>query len=35
MSELKKHEIYNFETAQSLRGEDWDMLDLKMGTRSI
>ena len=35
VSELKKHEIYNLETAQSLRVEDWDMLDLKMGTRRL
>ena len=35
VAELKKHEIYNLETAQSLRVEDWDMLDLKMGTRRL
>ena len=35
VSELKKHEIYKLETAQSLRVEDWDMLDLKMGTRRL
>ena len=35
VAELKKHEIYNLETAQSLMREDWDMLDLKMGTRRL